>query len=521
MSAGQRWDRIRESDGLAGLAGVLRERWIVVLGIVAICVGLAVYRHERGAKSYSASASVVFQSGTLSESALQVSPSTSPEPVREADTEVLVAHSPEVAEGVRRQLKGGPDVSELLEDVKVEAEPDANVLNITAATGSPRESARLANAFAEEFIGFKARSDLANIETSERSLRQQLEALPAGSVERANLQQSLQRLGELRAVAGAGASIIGRATPPTTPSGASLSTTVVVGLLIGLALAFSFVFLAESLDRRIKTIEEFESEYRLPALTGVMQSSFRVQRAAERGAMLEPYRILRGALDFAAVTRQLDTLMVTSAIPGEGKTTVSIDLAHAVALSGRSVVLVELDLRRPTFAEQFELQTHDGLTTALTRGTPLSDLLVTPFAELPNLSVLAAGRLPHNPSEILGSERIGAMLAWLQDAYDMVILDAPPLNPVADAQVLLASQAVHASILVARINKTSRDDVRRARAILDRQVVEPIGIVVTGLRETGSYGYGYDAYTGAEPVIDVDIDTISQSSGMPSRGSSA
>jgi polysaccharide biosynthesis transport protein len=521
VSAHQRWDRIRESDGLSGMVRVLRERWIVVAGIVAICVGVAVFRHERGAKSYSASANVVFQSGTLSESALQVSPSTGPEPVREANTEVLVAHSPEVAEAARRQLKLALNASELLEDVKVEAEPDANVLNITAATGSPQESARFANAFAEAYIAFRARSDLANIESSERSLRQQLEALPAGSVERTNLQQSLQRLGELRAVVGGGASIIGRATPPTTPSGSSLSTTIVVSLLIGVALAFSFAFLAESFDRRIKTIEEFESEYRLPALAGVMQSSFRVKRAAERGAMLEPYRILRGALDFAAVTRELDTLMVTSAIPGEGKTTVSIDLAHAVALSGRSVVLVELDLRRPTFVEQFELHTHDGLTTALTRGTPLSELLVTPFAELPSFSVLAAGRLPHNPSEILGSERVGEMLAWLRGANDMVILDAPPLNPVADAQVLLASQQVHASILVARINKTSRDDVRRARAILDRQVVEPVGVVVTGLRETGAYGYGYSSYAGAEPVIDVDIETISPPSGMPSRGSSS
>src|SRR5580693_1521527 len=126
MSASQRWDRIRESDGMAGMVRVLRDRWIIVVGIVAICVGVSIYHHERAAKSYTASASVVFQSGTLSESALQVSPSTGPEPVREADTEVLVAHSPEVAEGVHKQLKGGPDASELLEDVKVEAEPDAN-----------------------------------------------------------------------------------------------------------------------------------------------------------------------------------------------------------------------------------------------------------------------------------------------------------------------------------------------------------------------------------------------------------
>jgi polysaccharide biosynthesis transport protein len=523
MSAGERWDRVRDGDGFAAPMRILRDRWLVVVGVIAICVGVSVYRHERGAKSYTASANVVFRSGTLSESALQVSPSTSSEPVREADTEVLVAHSPEVAEGVHKQLKGSPNASELLEEVKVEAEPDADVLDIAATTTSPQQSARLANAFAEEYIAFRTRSELADVETAQRSLQQQLEALPAGSVERANLQQSLQRLGELRAVAGGGASIIGRATPPSSPSGSSLSTTVIVGLLIGIALALSLIFLAESLDRRIKTIEEFEAQYRLPALTGVMQSAFRYQNAGERATMLEPYRILRSALDFAAVTRELDTLMVTSAIPGEGKTTVSIDLAHAVALTGRSVALVELDLRRPTFAQQFNLDTHRGLSTALTHGAPLSELLVNPFPELPNFSVLPAGRLPHNPSEILGSERITEMIASLQSANDMVILDAPPLNPVADAQILLGSQAVHASILVARVNKTSRDDVRRARAILDRQVVEPVGIVVTGLRETGSYGYGYGyaPHSGEEPAIHADTETLPQPSGAPGRGSSS
>jgi capsular exopolysaccharide synthesis family protein len=517
IAASQGWERVRESDGLSGTARAVRDRWLLVVGVIAICVGVAVYRHERGAKSYTASASVVFQAGTLSESALQVQQSTGPEPVREADTEVLVAHSPEVAEGVRKQLKSGLDTSELLEAVKVEAEPDANVLNFIAATASPQLSARLANAFAEEYIAFKGRSELAEVESAERSIQQQLEALPAGSVERSNLQQSLQRLGELRAAAGSGASIIGRATPPSAASGSSLSTTVVVGLLIGVALAFSLVFLAESLDRRIKTIEEFEAEYRLPALTGVMQSSFRHPHAAERDTLLEPYRILRSALDFAAVTRELDVLMVTSAIPGEGKTTVSIDLAHAVALTGRSVVLVELDLRRPTFVDQLGLDTHDGLTTALTRGVPVSELMVTPFAELPNFTVLPAGRLPHNPSEILGSERIGDLITSLQSTNDMVILDAPPLNPVADALVLLNSPVVHASILVARVNKTSRDDVRRARAILDRHVVEPVGVVVTGLRETGGYGYGYGYAPNSDATVEVSAGAVSPSSGAPSR----
>ena len=110
----------------------------------------------------------------------------------------------------------------------------------------------------------------------------------------------------------------------------------------------------------VKSIEEFEREYRLPALAGVPQSAFRARRAAEREEQLEPYRILRSALDFAAVSHQLDTLLVTSAIAGEGKTTVAVDLAHAMALTGRHTVLVELDLRRPTFAKHFDLDPSRG-----------------------------------------------------------------------------------------------------------------------------------------------------------------
>ena len=264
------------------------------------------------------------------------------------------------------------------------------------------------------------------------------------------------------------------------------------------------MFLLESLDRRVKSIEEFEREYRLSALAGVPQSAFRARLARRsRTELLEPYRILRSALDFAAVTRPLDTLMVTSAVAGEGKTTVAVDLAHAVALTGRRTVLVELDLRRPTFAEHFDLDPASGLTTALTGRASLAELLVEPLSDVPNLLVLPAGRLPHNPAELLGSARVAEIVAELASGASMVIVDAPPLNPVADAQVLLNDQAINAAILVARLDRTTRDQVRRARAILDRHMVEPVGIVVTGIRDAGRYGYG--AYGGAARAPDTGI----------------
>jgi capsular exopolysaccharide synthesis family protein len=516
MSAGERLERARESEGLAKVLTVLRNRWMVVAGVVVVCVLVAVARHETGAKSYSATASVAFQSGTLSANALGISSGGTPEPQREANTEVLIAHSPEVARAVRQQLHLPVSTNQLLSQVKVEAAANANVLDIVAKTGSSVYSARLANAFAEQYIDFRTRSVVAGIETAQSKLRVQIAAQPAGSAERATLQQSLQRLSGLLAVAGGGANIIGLATPSLTPTGLSLSSSVAIGLLIGLALAFSLVFLLESLDRRVKTIEEFEQEYRLPVLATVPQSAFRFRSAHAREELLEPYRILRSALDLAAVTRQLDTLLVTSAVSGEGKTTVAVDLAHAVALAGRNVALIELDLRRPTFSQQFDLEPGVGLTAALTGEAPLGDLLVEPLRDLPNLSVLPAGRTPHNPSELLSSPQVAEMISKLLSPDGIVIVDAPPLNAVADAQVLLNSSAIHSSIVVARVNKTSREDVRRARAILDRHMVEPVGIVVTGLRDASRYGY--EGYRAAVPRRDGEIPRpIAPRDGAPQR----
>jgi succinoglycan biosynthesis transport protein ExoP len=506
MSPQEGFDGGRGDDAFSSTLSVLRRRWLLIVGVVVVSVLVVVAQHEHAGKSYAATASVAFQSTTLPDAALQVTGAGSGEPLRDAATEDLIAHSPEVAEGVRRQLHISTSAEELLDQVAVESAPDADVLHFIATTSDPSYSARLANAFANQYIAFKAAAQVATIEAALRQLQQQISVLPAGSSARLALEQSQQRLGGLRAIAGGGANIIGQATPSTTPTGTKLSTAVIVGLLVGLAIAFSVIFLLESLNRRIKTIEDFEREYRLHALAGVPQSAFSATTARERVETLEPYRILRSALDFVAVTRQIDTLLVTSAVPGEGKTTVAVDLAHAIALTGRDTVLMELDLRRPTFATHFGLGSREGLTSALVQDRRVSELLVQPFDELPSLLVLPAGRLPPNPSELLGSPRVGEILSGLVADGAFVVVDAPPLNPVADAQVLLNNPAIHAAVVVARVNRATREEVRRAHAILDRHMVEAVGLVVTGLRDAGRYGYAsYDASGSMTAGSDVDV----------------
>jgi polysaccharide biosynthesis transport protein len=163
MSASERFERVRDGESLASMLEVLRRRWLIVVGVVLASVAVLVATHEHKAKSYTATANVAFQSGTLSEAGLQVTPSSSSEPQREADTEVLIAHSAEVAQAAARQLHLQAGASELLKKVAVEAAPNADVLNIIATTGHPQEAASLANAFAEQYIAFRAKSQLAGV----------------------------------------------------------------------------------------------------------------------------------------------------------------------------------------------------------------------------------------------------------------------------------------------------------------------------------------------------------------------
>jgi len=505
-------ERVHENDGLSAALTIFRRRWIIVVGVVIAVVAVAVLKHKSASKTYNATANVAFRNVTLPDAALQVQSGGSGDPVRDAATEAEIAHSQQVAAMVRKQLNTRSSPSTLLSDVKVEAADNADILNITANTADPVFSAKLANSFANQYIQFKASTETGQINAAEADLQAQINALPAGSSDRAGLQQSLQRLAQLRAVAGGGANIIGLASPPGSPAGTGLTTTVVLGTLLGLALALSLVFVLESLDRRVKSVEEFEREYRLPAIGTIPLSGFRSARAEERGEELEPYRILRSSLDLAAVTRDLDTLLVTSAIEGEGKTTVAVDLAHAMALDGRRVVLVELDLRRPTFSNHFGQNFRHGLTLALAGDMSPTEFLVEPFIELPNLSVLPAGPLPPNPAELLASAAVGDMLTSLAPKEGVLIVDAPPLNPVADTHELLISGAIKGPLIVARLNKTTRDQARHARAILARHMIEPVGIVVTGVR--GGVGYGYEPHAAPEALLE---DNGSRRRSTPSR----
>jgi succinoglycan biosynthesis transport protein ExoP len=470
---------------------VLRRRWLVVVAAIAICVTAGVVIAGLNSdKRYESSARVLFGTSSLSNAVLQVNSGTD-DPEREAATNVLLAGSEAVAGSVRRDLGLSLSTSDLLDKVQVESEQNANVLRITASDEEPRQAAAIANAFASEFIAFRTRGDRQSIDQAEQDLQAQLNSLPEGSSQRTDLQDQLNRLASLRALASSDSRVIARAEPPTSPSGLGLKQILVLAVILGLALGLVGALVVESMDKRIADVATFEREYRLRALTVVPQKSFRRHGPRSGSADLEPFRILRTAVDFAQVTRPVRTVMVTSAVRGEGKTSVAIGLAQAIALSGRPVILVELDLRHPSLARAFRVSDQGGVTSALL-GTDPHELLHNPQAELPNLELLPAGVLPPNPAELLEAPALDVMLrSLLQDGRKTLVIDAAPLLPVADAQILLNKPAVDASVIVARQGMTTRDHARRARMVLEGHKAATLGLVVTGHTGRDAYGYGY------------------------------
>lgn len=493
------WERGTEADSVVQLLRVVRARWLVVLLSALVFGGSAYALQNRDEPQYEATAQVLFGAQSLSDIASGIERG-SDDPERDAATQVLLATSEAVASRAARDVPGRPgDIGDLLDQVAVEPEENADVLRVTASDPDPQRAAAIANAFAKQYVAFKRESETSSLRESIDDLTRRIKQLPVDSPSRADLEQRRRSLEPLLAVASGDARVISNAAASETPASLSPSRAAIVGVILGLAVGIMLAFLVQSLDRRVKDIEEFEREYRSRVLTVVPEKTFRNRMGSAHLAELEPFRILRSAIDLQSASRPIDVLMVTSAMPGEGKTTVAVDLAHAIALAGRRVALVELDLRKPTFARHFELTERTGVTTALIGRGDTASLLQRPLPSLPQLEVLPAGPLPPNPAELLESAALRELLLSLKREGLVLVIDSPPLIPVADAQVLLRQPLIDGALVVARAGVTTRDQVRRSRSILDTLAFEPLGVVVTGYDDADTY-YGSEGYQATDPI---------------------
>ena len=272
-----------------------------------------------------------------------------------------------------------------------------------------------------------------------------------------------------------------------------------IGLLIGLALAVA----RDLLDRTVRTADHIGEVTDAPVLASIgfdsdIRSAPLLTDLGAFAARTEAFRLLRTNLQFIDIDQRARVLVVTSAVPGEGKTMTSTNLAVALAQTGRTVLIIDADLRRPRVASTLGVDPAVGLTTALVGKTEIEDAIQV--HEPSGLHVLASGAKPPNPTEILQSRVTHDLIRRLRQSYDMIIIDAPPLLPVADASVL--TTLADGSILVVRHGQTTRDQVAEAVKRINQVGGRLYGVVVNMVakRAIGSYYYYY--YEETSPTKD-------------------
>ncbi|BCT77050.1 chromosome partitioning protein [Sinomonas cyclohexanicum] len=297
------------------------------------------------------------------------------------------------------------------------------------------------------------------------------------------------------------------AEAPTAPSSPNVKLALGIGAGGGLALAYLILLFRQLVDVRVRTTNELAEL----SGAGILGRLPRIGGKKDRGNSYaeslsgEAFRQIRTALRFANVDKPVRSILITSANPGEGKSTIAMSVARVFAESGQPTVVIDADLRRPVIADRFALDGHVGLSEVLSGQVPLAD--VVRQTDDPHLFVLPSGGLPPNPSEMLGSQSFASLIEELSSDY-LVIVDSAPVVPVTDS--LLITAAVDGVVLVASAGKTRKADVTAARELLGQVKARVLGVVLNMVQVKdlgGGYGYGkyrqYRAYVQSNPSVPV------------------
>ncbi|MFF2344750.1 polysaccharide biosynthesis tyrosine autokinase [Pseudarthrobacter sp. NPDC058119] len=291
-------------------------------------------------------------------------------------------------------------------------------------------------------------------------------------------------------------SVIKPAVAPLTPSAPNTKVNLLLGLIIGLALGAGSAVLRTNFDTRIRGESDLRHVTNAPLLGGISFDQDATKRplltqASAQSPRAESFRQLRTNLQFANVTGHAKTVLVTSSLPGEGKSTTATNLAIALSQAGKTVCLVDADLRRPMVNEYLGLERGAGLTTVLVGAADINDMLQKWGEE--SLYVLTAGQIPPNPSELLGSHDMKQLITGLEEVFDFVVIDAPPLLPVTDAAVL--AQHVGGVVVVVGSQTVRRQDLDKSIAALELVGANVLGVVLNRVPVKGPDAYSYTYYS--------------------------
>lgn len=451
---------------LTDLLGILRRRWlsvvIVMLTGLAASAGLTLLM----TREYTATTQVVFAvEGGQSVTDLAQGSNFAE---KQMATYARAASSPLVLGPVIERLDLQTTEAQLAQVITANVLTNTVILEISATDPDPRQSATIANAVGDE-------------------------------LSRVAVSLSPDRQGGGQSVR---ATTLAPAITPSVSSSPNVVRNLALGLALGLLLGIGVAVFRQVLDTKVRSEVDVRAVSNRSILgviafdEGVPEHPV-ILRADPQGAAAEAIRRLRTNLQFIGVAQQARSLVITSSVPGEGKTTTAINLAVSLADAGSRVLLVDADLRRPSIAEYLGLEGRVGLTTALIGKASVEDV-VQPWSDS-SLDILPAGQVPPNPSELLGSAAMRALLDQLTADYDMVLIDSPPVLPVTDAAVL--GRQVGGALLVAGMDRIHRPQLRETLESLETAGCEVLGLVMNKIarREVGSYVYERGYYSSDTP----------------------
>jgi len=415
--------------------------------------------------------------------------------------------------------------------VSVGTTEGSDLVTISAVSTDPNEAAAVANAYAEEFIIYRRNADREAVAAAREAVRDQLSLLTPEQLESGYalmLQEKDETLRILETMQDGRFAMLNSAVAPVRPFTPQTRRNLVLALVVGLVLGAGLAFLIEYLDKRVKDEKTLERVTGLPVLASVpavggkwkdtkrgTRSNGVVGFEGSSSLLLESFRTLRSSLQYFDVDRTLNSIVITSGLPQEGKSVTTVNLAVSLALSGHRVVILEADLRRPMMHQYLSLDNEAGLSTVLAAKTTLGkatqlvqmDVLVPAKERIEkdeggslslrkNLYCLPSGPLPPNPAELLGSAKMGQIIHDLKKTCDYLLIDTPPVLPVSDS--LLIAPHADAVILTARLYSSTREELEEVRSLLSRAGVRVLGVVAGGIKKKRGYyyrrgyGYGYD-----------------------------
>jgi tyrosine-protein kinase len=500
-------DRTEETSNLDQLLGLVRHRWWIMLACTAVAAVAALGLSMTQRKQYTASATLLFSNPGFDQMIFGSSFfGLETDPTRQAATNIDLVSLPTVSGKTSAALGRQLTPAEVSGEVSVSPAGEADVADVIATDPSPARAELVANTYAEQYILFRQEADRAKISGAEGEIQQQIAGLTRAQMKSSVGQSLINRENQLRTLASlqtGNAELVQAATLPQSPSSPRTKRNVLVGAFLGLLLGFVIAFLLERVDRRLRDPAAIEEAFDIPVLGAVPESqAFGVSHSLDHlpPAEAEAIGLLRARLRYFNVDRELRSLLVTSAFPGDGKTTIALRLAIAEATSRSSrVVLVEADLRHPTLARRLGIEPTPGLAEVVSRNVTLEEA-IRPLAvsgrsngSAPEsgLHIVFGGAIPPNPAELIESESMSRVLSALVERFDLVLVDAPPVSVVPDAIPLM--RQVSGVVVVGRIGKTTREAARHLSAPLAKLQAPTLGVVVNGVSKKGGEPY-YDSY---------------------------